>query len=740
MSEQRRDKISKHRHFWRACRYLWPYRNKMVVSVAAALFVGLAMTGGLTAMLPIMQVLIKGDTVQGWLYRQVSQSRLQVKLLADPSIVQIVQVSEGPAKIAGLKVGQVIDDVQPPTNAPPSPFPTIKVDPRHPDPTIQAYTAGDVLRRIAWADETNVSMSVGGKPVAVTLKPLTPWYHIGLGAVQRLPIKPVQAVAVVFGFMASLSIIGQVMRYFQEHLSDKAAILAVNDIRRRLYDRVLRIPISYLGHHGASDATSRLVSDTDGLQDGFKIILGQSIQEPIKAAMAFGWAMYLSWKLTLFIILFAPLMAVMMKKFGKKMRRASRAALRSSSVMLGQIEATLSGVRVVKAFNAQRFERQRYTRIMNSLVGEQLMMSRIDAFSSPVMETLIMIMAGFVVLFAAYMILVVRTLDSTNFFMVMISLAIIAESLRKASKVNNMLQKSNAAAARIFELLDLPDEAVVSRRIQSELGDGSAAPQKLAPLRSRILFENVGFSYPQATTPALCGVSLSVPKGQSIAIVGRNGSGKTTLMALLERFYEPDSGRITIDGVDIRNVTLNSLREQITYVTQDTVIFPGTIAENIAYGEPLASVEAPPSPQRDAVRQRIEEAARRAFAHDFIVEKPGGYDMVLGGLGGQLSGGQKQRLCIARAIFHRSPILVLDEATSQVDAESEHLIQEAIEHLMHERTTFVIAHRFSTILSADTIVVMDRGRIVGQGKHDELLANCETYQQLYERQLVTAGK
>ncbi len=245
--------------------------------------------------------------------------------------------------------------------------------------------------------------------------------------------------------------------------------------------------------------------------------------------------------------------------------------------------------------------------------------------------------------------------------------------------------------------------------------------QVLDPLSRDIRFENVSFAYPGAQHLALDRVSLAVPKGQSVAVVGRNGSGKTTLLALLPRFYDPQAGKILIDGQDIRGVTLTSLRRQIALVTQDSVIFPGTIADNIAYGQPLVP------------REQIIHAAKRAFAHDFIMEKPQGYDTPLEGLGGQLSGGQKQRLCIARAILRNAPILVLDEATSQVDAESEHLIQQAIESLMHERTTFVIAHRFSTILSADTIVVVDKGRVVGQGRHKELLVTCPTYKQLYER-------
>jgi ABC-type multidrug transport system fused ATPase/permease subunit len=245
----------------------------------------------------------------------------------------------------------------------------------------------------------------------------------------------------------------------------------------------------------------------------------------------------------------------------------------------------------------------------------------------------------------------------------------------------------------------------------------------------------VRFTYPGGHAPAVDGVDLLVEKGRSVAIVGRNGSGKTTLLAMLPRFFDPQAGCIRIDGIDIRHATLRSLRRQIAVVTQEAVIFPGTIAENIAYGHPLSMKLGSTTAAAKLLRAEIEDAARRAFAHDFIIEKNGGYDAILGEMGGQLSGGQRQRLNIARAILRQAPILILDEATSQVDAESEHLIQQAIETLMHERTTFVIAHRLGTILSADTIVVLERGRVVGQGKHEELLATCPTYSQLYERQM-----
>jgi ABC-type multidrug transport system fused ATPase/permease subunit len=547
-----------------------------------------------------------------------------------------------------------------------------------------------------------------------------------------MPTHPVKAIGVVFGVIALLAVLGSVIRFFQEHLSDRAAIYAVNDIRRRLYDHVLHIPMGYFGLRGTSDVTSRLVQDSQGLQEGFKTVLGQSIQEPIKAGMALTLAMFISWKLTLFIVLFTPLMMILIRKFGKKMRRASRKALQTSAGMLGQIEGTLIGIRVVKSAGAERFERRRYRGIMQNLIREQVRMSKIDTMSAPTIETISLLVVGCVVMYAAYLVLIARSLSPASFFLVMACLMGIGESLRKISKVNNHLQKANAAAGRIFETLDVPVE-----RPRTALTKRERPTSKLAPIQREVRFENVSFTYPGGgTTPAVSDVSLTVPKGRSIAVVGRNGSGKTTLLALLPRFYDPDRGRVLIDGIDVRQVTLRSLRNQISVVTQDSVIFPGTIAENIAYGHPLASRLSDGTASSRALREQIEHAARRAFAHDFIMEKSDGYDAVLDGLGGQLSGGQKQRINIARAILRTAPILILDEATSQVDAESEHLIQQAIESLMHERTTFVIAHRFSTILSADEIVVMDRGKIVGRGQHDELLRTCETYQQLYERQLL----
>ncbi|MBC7782675.1 MAG: ABC transporter ATP-binding protein [Burkholderiales bacterium] len=533
-----------------------------------------------------------------------------------------------------------------------------------------------------------------------------------------VPTRPVLTIGFMFVVLFIMAVVGNVFRFFQEFLSDRSAISAINDIRRRLYDHILHLPLGYFGKHGTSDVTSRLVQDAQSLQDGFKTVLGQAIAEPIKAGLALIVAAIIDWRLTLFIIVFAPLMMAMIKKFGKKVRRASRAALQNSSQMLGQIEGTLSGIRVVKSATAERFERRRYATIMKSLQHDQVQMAKYEAYSTPTLEILGMLAVGCVLIVASYMIFEQKTLSRSGFLLLLLCLVSIGESLRRLSKLNNVLQRSNSAAARIFELLDSPIE-----RSPSEAG----TKRVLRTLKQSVVFEDVTFQYPGTNHTAVEHVSLTVARGQSIAIVGRNGSGKTTLLSLLPRFFEPSGGRILIDGITVNDLTLPSLRRSIAIVTQDPIIFPGTIAENIAYGQP------------NITREQIESAARQAFAHDFILQKPAGYDARLDGLGGQLSGGQKQRINIARAILRNSPILILDEATSQVDAESEHLIQQAIERLMHQRTTFVIAHRFSTILAADTIVVMEQGRIVGEGKHEQLLANCMTYKQLYERQLVGAA-
>lgn len=693
--------------FWRACRYLGPHRRIVAISVFCALIVGVVFTSGLGTMLPIMQVLINEDTVPDWVNRKVAEGRLEVRLADDLAQVRLARTpTQGPAARHQLRQGQIL---------------LLSEEAEAPAKRLLALLASPQQTRVeVEVIDPTARREAPRQVVPLELPPLEAHWALVQRVGGLVPTDPIRAIGAVLVFLIFLSIVGNVVRFVQEYLSEMAAILAVRDIRRHLYDHTLHLHLSFFGQKGTSDVASRLMQDAQGLQEGMKSLIGASIQEAIKAAMALGLALFVSWQLTLFIIVFAPAMFFVIKKFGKAVRRAARAALQNSSAMLGQIDSSLAGIRVVKSANAERFERRRFGGLVNSLIREQLRIARMEAFNTPMVEMLTLIVVCAIVLYASYLVLVLHSVDRSIFFLVMACLVGIGESLRKVSKINNLLQKSNAAAARLFEIIDLPVE-----RPRQRAADGPARPRLVLPSIQRdIRFEALTFTYPGANQPALSGVNLSVQKGQSIAVVGRNGSGKTTLLALLPRFYDPQQGRILIDGVDIQSVTLSSLRRQIGIVTQDSVIFPGTIAQNIAYALPQAR------------RPDIIAAAQQAFAHEFIMEKPAGYDTVLGAHGLQLSGGQKQRLCIARAILRQTPILILDEATSQVDAESEHLIQQAIATLMKERTTFVIAHRFSTILSADLIVVMDRGQIVAQGAHGDLLASCPTYQQLYERQIV----
>jgi ATP-binding cassette, subfamily B, bacterial MsbA len=694
LEEAKPRKNRKKDQFWRACRYLYPHRGLVVISVICAFVVGLAFTSGLGTLLPIMQVLIKNGSVQDWVNRKVVEARLDVRLVDNVHEIRVADLTrEHRESSQVLKAGQLLT-------------------------SIDGTDTSTLLHQLANPNQSTARLNVDGKPLELHLHHIPTIQLLGYNIAQRMPRDPIKSIAVILAFLIFLSVFGNAIRFFQEYLSEKAAILAIRDIRHHLYDHALHLPLGFFGQQGTSDLTSRLTQEAQGLQGGLKSLLGDSIQESIKASMALGAALYVSMPLTLFVIVFAPLMFLLIKKFGKKMRRTTRSALEKSASVLGQIESSLMGIRVVKAARAERFERRRFRAMTDEFNKHQLKIARMEAFNTPLLEVLTLIVVCVIVLYASYMVLVRRTFSNTEFFFVMACLMGIGESLRRISKINNLLQKSNAAAGRIFEMIDLPVER--PRHVPDR------QRKILPPLQREVVFEDVTFAYPGSSAPAVKNVSVRITRGESVAVVGRNGSGKTTLLSLLPRFYEPSSGKILIDGIDTQEAALGSLRRQIGIVTQDAVIFPGTIADNIAYGMPLAS------------REEIIAAAKKGFAHDFIMEKSNGYDTVLGEHGAQLSGGQRQRLCIARAILRQTPILILDEATSQVDAESEHLIQQAIESLMHERTTFVIAHRFSTILSADRIIVMDRGEIVGEGKHDDLMKSCTTYRQLYERQLFAA--
>ncbi len=500
-------------------------------------------------------------------------------------------------------------------------------------------------------------------------------------------------------------------KFCQDYLAEKVVQVGINRLREDAFKHVMYMPIGFFNTERPSDTVSRLIGDTAAMGKAVKIMLGKALREPLNATFFLAAAMLINWQLTVIFIASAPLVLGAVALLGKKMKKASKKSLMAWSQLLAKLQDTMNGLKVVKVYNQQKHEESAFREINNKLLKQLLKISRVDSATMPVLEVLGM-GAAFAALIAGVQWVTQNKIEGESFLTLLVFLGCAAEATRKTSDIWNKLQEANAASDRVFALMDQP----------VEIDKPGAA--ELPVLKKNIEFRNVLFNYPKTDRPVLKKINLSVKAGHTIALVGPNGSGKTTLANLVPRFYDPNSGSILIDGKDIRDVTLFSLRNQIAMVTQNVVTFNDTIAANIAYG------------RLDATREQIIDAAKRAYAHEFIAPLPNGYDSMIGEQGTGLSGGQLQRIIIARAILKNPTILIFDEATSQVDADSEAKIHKAIEEMMRERTCFIIAHRFSTIINADVIVVMNDGRIVAQGNHAELSKSCELYQSLYEKQIM----
>jgi ABC-type multidrug transport system fused ATPase/permease subunit len=522
-----------------------------------------------------------------------------------------------------------------------------------------------------------------------------------------------KAVIFIILLMLAVTAVRCVARFYQDYTVQKVVDTSLARLREDAFHHSLGIPVGFFAEQGSSSTVSRLVADTGMIGGGIKVLLGKTLREPLKAIGMVAAAMWIDRNLTVVFLCGAPAALYAISKLGRKIKRATRKSLANWAKVLGKLREALDALKVIKVYNRQDYEGASFTGINRRLLKQQLRIAKVSAATEPLLETLGMA-AGCVGLVLGAHWVYKGTMQASDFFVLIILLGATAESVRKTSDVWNKIQQANAAAERVYNILDEP--------VEPERPDAVG----LEPLREKIEFQDVVFSYAGADRPVLKGVNLTVRAGHNIAIVGPNGSGKTTLANLIPRLFNPDSGRILIDGRDINDATLSSLRSQIAMVTQNVVTFHDTIAANIGYGKP------------GATRDQIIQAAKRSFAHEFISPLPQGYDAIIGEQGAGLSGGQLQRIVIARAILKNPAILIFDEATSQVDADSEAKIHRAIEEIMQDRTTFIIAHRFSTVITADMIVVMDDGRIIAQGQHEELMQCCPLYQSLYETQLVRA--
>lgn len=513
-------------------------------------------------------------------------------------------------------------------------------------------------------------------------------------------------IVVVF-FLRGVFFFGQT--YLMSYIGQKVII----DIREAVYRHLQRLSLSYYEKRQTGQLMSYITNDVAAVQGALVESMIELVTESMTLIGSLAIMFYLHWQLTLLTLITAPLVGQTMNVFGKKLRKSSTLIQERAADITSVLQEGISSVRVIKSFAREDYEIERFKAENQQNFRAQMKNSQIMATLTPIIEFLAAIGVTAIIWYGGREV-INNNLTAGSLIAFLVYAVNLSNPIKRLSRVYGNIQKALAAAKRVFDVLDT----------QPEIQDMPGATV-LAPIDGRVVFNNISFEY-KPGEPALSEVQLTVQPGQVVAIVGPSGAGKTTIANLIPRFYDPATGVITIDGIDIKTVTLKSLREQIGIVPQETILFNGSVYSNILYG------------RLDASHDEVVSAAKAANAHNFITDMPDGYDTQIGERGSKLSGGQRQRISIARAILKNPRILILDEATSALDTESEKLVQEAVDKLMVGRTSFVIAHRLSTIKRANVILVMERGKLVEQGTHDELLALGGLYSKLYQVQFQTS--
>jgi subfamily B ATP-binding cassette protein MsbA len=590
--------------------------------------------------------------------------------------------------------------------------------------TLHEFVDHEIAIATATASETN-ELGVNSGRIKLDLlnwtrTHLIPW----------VPKEAFNAVLALLAALVALTTIKGAVRFIQEVLVASVVERTVVAIRRACYHSVLALDHQTLSLMGTPQLMSRFTYDVDQLSKGLTLVGVKLIREPLKAIACIGCAFAVSWQLTLLSVLLVPVAGIVFYWFGRMLKRASHLLMNSMARIYKVLEETLEAMRVVMAFDGAKRESERFDKVNEEYYGKAMRIAKIDALTSPTMEFIAMLAISVALLPGMYVVLRETTtvwgfpltddaFDLAQLAVVYTLLAGVVDPARKLASIYAKVKRASVAAERVFELID-----------RRPLVQDPPQPVRLPRHHRSIALDNVSFSYlrsaPEAAPrkAALHGVTLKVEAGEFIAVAGASGSGKSSLVSLLPRFYDPDMGVVRIDGIDIRSVSLAELRGQIAIVTQDTMLFDDSIFENIRYGKP------------DATAQEVEQAASKAHILSFVQQLPDGFETRIGEKGAQLSGGQRQRLALARAILREPAILILDEPTSAVDAESEQLIQIALSDFAKARTTFLVTHSMTppVLAAATRVAVMDGGQLVAVGRHETLLDSCGIYQRLFESQ------
>lgn len=668
------------RNFRRCVWFSWPYRRRLAASIVCAVVVAVLWSVNLGAIYPVLVLLKDGKNLQQWVDKEIATHQEKHDQYAR-------EVDKLNTALAGLEK-------------------------KEPDPTERerlrrGYSAGLSTN----TDQQNYHADWSYR-----------YQWLRAKVIRHLPQDPFETFLLIMAGVLVCVVVKGVFEFLHESLVGGVTNRSVFDLRNALFRRVMRQDVRQLQAAGTTDLMSRATTDSEQVAAGLKVLYGRVIAEPLKASVCFLSACLISWQLTLLFVFIVPLALYVLTKVSKAMRKAAKRALERISAMSKILRESLDGARVVKGFTREAHERRRFRAANREYFRKAMRLINLDAFANPAIEVLVVLAVSLALVTGVYLVLTGNThlgvirmcaqpLSFETLLQFYVFLAAIADPVRKLSSVYAKLQGAEAAGARIFEVYDREPKV-----------EANPNGPRLTGVAKKVEFRHVCFAYnPAAENPTLDNVSFTVKAGETVAVVGGNGCGKTTLLSLLPRFFDPDSGSVLIDGVNLRTAHLRSLRKLIGVVTQDTQLFDDTVFANIAYGKPGATDE------------EVTEAAKKARAHDFIEKKEGGYQALMGVAGSNFAGGERQKIALARAILRDPRVLILDEFTSAVDAASEVDIHATLKEFVRGRTTFLITHKLHTVPEiADRVVMMESGRVLDIGTHPELLARCDAYRRLFE--------